>query len=156
MKEGIPVFKRENLLYFREEKEGYFTIISKMHPETRELIINSTAMKILELADGNRTINEIINEFQQKYNDVSKDIIKKDVLKTLSSFTRLGIVEWINENPFLYKYEEPINENYSMHIAQEDDIREIESFIKSKLEIEKVKDNFKILLFYLVNIQNYL
>jgi len=142
MKEGIPVFKRENLLYFREEKEGYFTIISKMHPETRELIINSTAMKILELADGNRTINEIINEFQQKYNDVSKDIIKKDVLKTLSSFTRLGIVEWINENPFLFIYEEPINENYSMYIAQENDIRELENFLKVNLDNKKIENNF--------------
>lgn len=142
MKEGIPVFKRENLLYFREEKEGYFTIISKMHPETRELIINSTAMKILELADGNKTINEIINEFQQKYNDVSKDIIKKDVLKTLSSFTRLGIVEWINENPFLFRYEEPINENYSMYIAQENDIRELENFLKVNLDNKKIENNF--------------
>lgn len=65
MKNKIPIFKRENLLYFREEKDGYFTIISKKHPETRELIINSTAFKILELADGNRTINEIINDFEE-------------------------------------------------------------------------------------------
>lgn len=142
MKEGIPVFKRENLLYFREEKEDYFTIISKVHPETRELIINSTAMKILEFANGNRTISEIINELHNKFNDVSKDVIKRDVLKTLSSFTRLGIVEWINENPFLYKYEEPINEDYSLYIAQEDNIREIESFLKENLEDQKKVEKF--------------
>lgn len=86
MKNKIPIFKRENLLYFREEKDGYFTIISKKHPETRELIINSTAFKILELADGNRTINEIINEFRRKFSDVSEDIIKKDILKHYHHF----------------------------------------------------------------------
>ncbi len=41
-------------------------------------IFNSTTMIILEFADGNRTISEIINELHNKFNDV---------LKTLSSFT---------------------------------------------------------------------
>jgi hypothetical protein len=34
MKEAKPVFKKENLLYEREEKEGYWTITSRLHPET--------------------------------------------------------------------------------------------------------------------------
>lgn len=33
MKEAKPVFKKENLLYEREEKEGYWTITSRVHPE---------------------------------------------------------------------------------------------------------------------------
>lgn len=42
-----PIFKRENLLYERQEKEGYWTIIPKFHPETQELVINlNTAFRL--------------------------------------------------------------------------------------------------------------
>ncbi len=61
MREGTPIFKKENLMYEREEKDGYYTIISKLHPEIRELIINHTARKILELCNGEKTIQEILD-----------------------------------------------------------------------------------------------
>lgn len=80
MKEAKPVFKKENILYEREEKEGYWTITSKVHPETRELIINPTARNILELADGSRTMNEIEFDFINKYPEVPKEKIKTDIL----------------------------------------------------------------------------
>jgi hypothetical protein len=145
MKEAKPVFKRENLLYEREEKEGYWTLTSKIHPEVRELIINPTARKILELADGSRTMDEIELDFVNKYPEVPKEKIKTDIFRTLGSFTRLGIVEWEGDNPFLYKYEESLTDGYSLSVAQEDSLREIESFIKSTEDfIKSMKDHFTI------------
>jgi hypothetical protein len=145
MKEAKPVFKKENLLYEREEKEGYWTITSKIHPEVRELIINPTARKILELADGSRTMDEIELDFVNKYPEVPKEKIKTDIFRTLGSFTRLGIVEWEGDNPFLYKYEESLTDGYSLSVAQEDSLREIESFIKSTEDfIKSMKDHFTI------------
>ncbi|MGB9855966.1 MAG: PqqD family protein [Caldisericum exile] len=140
MKEAKLVFKKENLLYEREEKEGYWTITSRLHPETRELIINPTAREILELADGSRTINEMVSDFISRYRDVAKEKIKVDMFKTLSSFTRLGIVEWVGDNPFLYRYEEPLNDGYSLSVAQEDNLRDIERFIKSMEDLSKVQE----------------
>ena len=52
MKEAKPVFKKENLLYEREEKEGYWTITSRVHPEARELIINPTPTNISAAANA--------------------------------------------------------------------------------------------------------
>ena len=146
MKEVKPAFKRENLLYEREEKEGYFTVTSKVHPEARELIINPTARNILELADGSRTVNEIELDFINKYPEVPKEKIKTDIFRTLSSFTRLGIVEWVGNNPFLYKNEEPLGEGYSLSIGQEKDLRDIESFIKSMENHAKVQEG---IVFYM-------
>jgi len=131
MREARPIFKRESLLYEREEKEGYFTVLSKVHPETRELIINHTAREILEFCDGKKMLEEIETHFANKYNNVPEERIKFDIFKTLSSFTRLGIVEWEGENPFLYKKEEPLSDGYSFSIGQEGDLRNIEIFIKS-------------------------
>jgi hypothetical protein len=140
MKEAKPVFKKENLLYEREEKEGYWTVTSKVHPEARELIINPTARKILELANGSRTMNEIELDFVNNYPEAPKEKIKTDVFGTLGSFTRLGIVEWVGDNPFLYKKEEPLTDGYSVSIAQEDNLRNIESFIKSMEDHLKVQE----------------
>jgi hypothetical protein len=131
MKETKPVFRKENILYEREEKEGYWTIMSRVHPEERELIINSTARKILELADGTKTINDIEMYFISKYPEVDRGKIKEDILKTLSSFSRIRIIDWEGENPFLYKYEEPVTDGYSLYVGQEDDLKDIKTFINS-------------------------
>ncbi len=130
MKETKPLFRKENLLYKREERKGYWTVISKVHPEARELIINPTAKKILELSDGSRTIEDIESYFVDKYPDVPEKKIKIDVSNTLSLFSRLGVVVWNGDNPFLYKEDEPIADGYFLSIGQEDNLRDIENFIE--------------------------
>ncbi len=130
MKETKPLFRKENLLYKREERKGYWTVISKVHPEARELIINPTAKKILELSDGSRTIEDIELYFIDKYFGVPEKKIKIDIAKTLSLFSRLGVVVWNGDNPFLYKKDEPIADGYFLSIGQEDNLRDIENFIE--------------------------
>ncbi len=124
-----PIFKKGNLLYEREEKEGYWTITPKFHPETRELVINFTARKVLELCNGKRTIDEIVEEMKNNFPTISKKEIQKDVYDTIGRFSRFLVIEWIGENPFLYKRETILSDDLTLMIAQEDDILRIKKFI---------------------------
>ncbi|MEW6482829.1 MAG: PqqD family protein [bacterium] len=144
MGKAYPIFKRENLLYEREEKDECWTIIPKFHPETRELVINKTARKVLELCDGNKTIEEIEKEMNNLYPKVSRDVIERDVNETIGKFSRLLIIEWKGENPFLYRRKEDISNGFSLSIAQEDDILRIKEFMQ-KLTKDKKKEG----LFYI-------
>ena len=126
-----PIFKKENVLYEREEKDGYWTFLPKFHPETRELIVNRTSREILGLANGTKTVVEIKDTMVKKYPDVDKNLINNDVDKILSSFSRLRIVEWEGENPYLYKNLEPLDKNWSLMIGQEHDLYNLSNFINS-------------------------
>ncbi len=131
MNTGNPVFRKRNLLYEREERDGYFTIVSKLHPETRELIINKTARSVLELCSGERDIDQVIAEFENMHRDVPRERLQFDVNQVLGIYTRLGVVEWLGENPFLNRREEAVKEGYSLSIAQEGDIFRIETFLQT-------------------------
>ncbi len=133
MEKACPIFKRENLLYEREEKERYWTIVPKFHPETRELVINFTARKILELCNGKRTIEEIVEEMKNNFPTIPKETIQRDVYDTIGGYSRLLIIEWIGENPFLYKRETILSDDLTLVIAQEDDILRIKKFIDNFL-----------------------
>ena len=123
-----PNFKYTNLGWYREEKEGYWTFIPKYHPETRELVINRTSKDILNFCDGRKSIQQIEQDMKKKYPDAPVSQLKNDRLKMLSKFSRLGIIEWDGENPFLERKEEPINDKFSMVIAQEDNLEDILDF----------------------------
>jgi hypothetical protein len=131
MENQIPILKEENILYKREEYEGHLTIIPKYHPETRELVINQTGTQILKFCNGLRDLEEIEKDMLNLYPQVSTDILKRDVLSTVAKFSRLGILEWKGENPFLDGKEEPISDQFSMVIGQETDIQRIENFINT-------------------------
>lgn len=146
MKESKPIFKRENLEYERKEKNNYWTVVSKYHPEVRELVINKTAREILELCNGRRTLEDIELEMHKRYPQIPLNTIKKDVYSTIAQFSRLLIIEWIGENPFLYKKEEFLNNEFVMRIAHEEDILKIKTFIENS-KIFKQKEN---------HLQNYL
>ncbi|RMG77173.1 MAG: PqqD family protein [Bacteroidetes bacterium] len=132
----IPIYREENVLYQREEKSGYWTFIPKFHPETRELIVNRTSKEILNLCNGNNTLEEIEDMMKKKYPDVNEYIIINDVRKTISSFSRLGIIDWEGENPFLYINEEPLRNGYTMRVAQENDHRAIHKFLSELNSID--------------------
>ncbi len=140
MQKGYPIFKNENLLYEREEKEGFWTITPKFYPEVKELVINRTAHMILELCDGKTSIEEIIDKMKEAFPLVESRQIQKDVYSTLEKFSRLLVVEWIGENPFLFKNESILANDEILMTAQEDDIIRIEKFINdSNIFIEDKK-----------------
>ncbi len=148
MSRAKPIFRKENLSYLRKEKEGYWTFISKTHPETRDLIINPTAKEILDLCDGTRALEEIENEMKNRYPMVEEKRLKMDIAKTIASFSRLGIIEWEGYNPFLYRFKEPLSADFALIIGQEDDILKIERFIKSSPIYQSSADNQQKLFCY--------
>ena len=95
-----PKFDIEMLDYCRNEREGCVTMVPRLHPETRELIANQTASQILDICNGERTLEKVVDEFAELYPDVDKNLLSQDVYSTLASYTRLGIISWIGENPF--------------------------------------------------------
>lgn len=59
---SYPIFTNENMLYHRNEKNGYITCYSNKATFLGELIINPVALKILELCDGNTTPPQIVDK----------------------------------------------------------------------------------------------
>ncbi|MBN1696424.1 MAG: PqqD family peptide modification chaperone [Spirochaetales bacterium] len=129
MKKGTPHFKSENLLYMREENKGCVTLLSKFHPELRELVINKTTKEIIDLCDGQNTIEDIISKMKAKYPMVQSAIITNDVHKILASTSRLMLIQWEHENPYLFLREEIIDDTYGLRIGVEDDLLKIKKFI---------------------------
>ena len=104
MNSSKPIFKKDYLEYLREEKEGYWLVVSKRHPEVRELLLNKTSVEIFEACDGSRTVEELIDYMKKKYELIPYDKVKKDVNRILSISSRLGLTSWIGENPFIFDY----------------------------------------------------
>jgi len=129
-----PVFIKENVEYEREEKNGFWTYLSKAHSEAREIIVNGTSKEILSLCDGSRTTKQIEKEMKKRYPDAKFKKIKTDVDSVIASFSRLGIIDWKGVNPFLYRKPEIIENDMSMMIAQEEDISSILEFIENHSE----------------------
>jgi len=131
MNDSIPMFSKDNLMYFRDEKEGYMTLISKEHPETMELIINPTSKEILELCDGKRSIPDIYKTFEEWYPDVSKKRLQLDINKILSTYSRLGIIKWKGKNPFIDEMKEEIGGDFSISVGYEEHLPVIMDFLNS-------------------------
>lgn len=129
METAKPVFDRNKLSYEREERDGYYTFVSKRHPETRELIVNGTGKLILDMCDGTLSLDEIGAAVRERFPNVPAATIEQDLLKTVGAFSRVGIVSWNGENPFLTCQREPIDTHWSLAVGQEDAIAEILDFI---------------------------
>ena len=112
-REYIPKYVRRNILYNRLEDDGSEYISLKNHPEARELIFNNTAIIMLNSCNGTRTIDEILEILENKYN-TNRARLEFDLAQLLLNSWRMGLIEWIGENPFLYLYrKESDGVNYS-------------------------------------------
>lgn len=130
-----PMFKKENVLFMREEHEGHWTLLPKFHPETRELIINSTSKMILDFCDGCLTVDMIIKKIVHTNYTIGEEQIRKDVNRALALFSRLQLIEWKGENPFLFKREQSLSDcSYFLQIGTEDELPLILDFIKNSVQ----------------------
>jgi hypothetical protein len=135
--EGKPLFGKNTTLFFREENDGHWLLLPRKHPEVKELIINRTSKQILDLCDGNRTVSEIQIEMRRIYTNVESDILEKDVRKIIAQYSRLTLIEWSGDNPFLLRLEEPLGNGYFAKVGQEDDLQTIHEFLKNKTVVSK-------------------
>lgn len=125
--------KAESIPYLREEKNGYFSMLSN-NGDPNYSIINKTSKQILDLCDGNKSVDNLWNIMCDQYTNVPKDMLKKDLLIALGELTRLNAIEWeskdnMSTNPFVLKASAVITDQISVSLAGENDIRDISSFL---------------------------
>jgi len=133
IQKSIPIFDKSNLAYIREEKKGFVTLISKNHPEMRELVINSTSNEMLQLCDGNNSVGDILNSLTKKYYKVPEEVLKKDLSNLYGNMSRLGILDWKTENPFILEREVILDDTHSLKVCSEENFRELYNFYKDGL-----------------------
>lgn len=126
--EQVPVFRPENLMYSREEKEGYITIRPARHPETNEIVLNITAKQIMKLCDGHRNVGEIIRQIQQSFPGVVPERITRDVYTMLSNMTYLTVLDWTGPNPFHEPHLSDLGQGWSGRIASAEDAPALATF----------------------------
>lgn len=69
-----------------------------------KFILNSNANCIYELCKDNNTIGDILTVFSHRFPSISKEILLKDILKTLKQFWEYQLVSWKDINPFYDDY----------------------------------------------------
>jgi hypothetical protein len=124
-----PYYGLSNVSFIREEKNGFWILVPKQHPEIRELIINKTSKQILDLCNGHRTLYEIESEMKKLYPMVDSKKLEDDVKNTIAHYTQLTIIEWSGENPFLILLARVLDKNYRVKIGQISDVSKIHDFI---------------------------
>ncbi len=58
------------------------------------LVLNATAVKVIELCDGRRTVNEIVTILTAQHSSAK---VEKDVYRLLSRITQRGLLKDSNE-----------------------------------------------------------
>jgi pyrroloquinoline quinone biosynthesis protein D len=75
-------------LRFDEKTKGWLLV----YPE-RGLALAESAANILQLCDGTRTVNGVIDELSKKYEGAPRDVLSKDVLAFLASMDERALLE---------------------------------------------------------------
>jgi pyrroloquinoline quinone biosynthesis protein D len=57
------------------------------------IVLNQTGYEILQLCDGRRTLQEILQELGNQYSG-AKSILSVEVLKYLEAISQRGLIEW--------------------------------------------------------------
>ena len=134
---AVPVFDESIILFTREEKKGYLTIVSKKDPSGYK-IINPTTREIIRLCDGSNDIGQIYNILKKRYPDVQPRILKRDLHQTLIILERDHYIKWKNDfNPFVVSqssFEVRIDVNTRVVRATESDIDIILNFVNACIE----------------------
>lgn len=123
-----PLFRKGTVPFQRKEKEGYWTIVSQFIGES---VVNFTAKEVLDSCDGQTPVAEIVNSFYHQYPDAGRKTIERDIVKTLSTYSRLLIIEWDGPDPFVKRHRETLSDGMSMEVAHTEDIQNLLLFINN-------------------------
>lgn len=138
--------KSETIPYFREEKNGYFSMLTN-NGDSNYTMINKTSKQILDLCNGENSVDQLWNIMCQQYTTIPPETLKKDLLITLGELTRLNAIEWkkrdnINTNPFVLSASAIITDQISVSLAGENDIRDLSRFFATFVKTRKeISDN---------------
>lgn len=120
--------------YSRTENNGYCSMLTN-NGDSNYTMCNSTSMKILDMCNGEKTVEQILCTLVELYPEVEKSRAERDLIHTLSNFTRLDAVEWkdddgMSNNPFVLTAVGHIDEQVMIALAGEDDIRDLSVFFQ--------------------------
>lgn len=120
--------------YSRTENNGYCSMLTN-NGDSNYTMCNSTSMKILDMCNGEKTVEQILCTLVELYPEVEKSRVERDLIHTLSNFTRLDAIEWkdddgMSNNPFVLTAVGHIDEQVMIALAGEDDIRDLSVFFQ--------------------------
>lgn len=120
--------------YSRTENNGYCSMLTN-NGDSNYTMCNSTSMKILDMCNGEKTVEQILCTLVELYPEVEKSRAERDLIHTLSNFTRLDAIEWkdddgMSNNPFVLTAVGHIDEQVMIALAREDDIRDLSVFFQ--------------------------
>lgn len=120
--------------YSRTENNGYCSMLTN-NGDSNYIMCNSTSMKILDMCNGEKTVEQILCTLVELYPEVEKSRAERDLIHTLSNFTRLDAIEWkdddgMSNNPFVLTAVGHIDEQVMIALAGEDDIRDLSVFFQ--------------------------
>lgn len=98
--DAVPIVLHQNINNKRNNSNNATIFMSKRHPELANLKINKQAQFILDLCDGDRDLNKIVNIMQDNYKEIDRSILQSDLLDFMFSIWRVGILDWKEYNPF--------------------------------------------------------
>lgn len=129
-KDEIP--HKRYIPYMRSELNGYYSILTE-NGDNNYTMLNSTSKYILDLCDGVNTVSNILDNLIDFYINIDEKTIKNDLVETLFNLTKIRAIEWKGENkimvnPMLNNIEIQIDENVTLSLASEGEIREIYDF----------------------------
>lgn len=120
--------------YSRTENNGYCSMLTN-NGDSNYTMCNSTSMKILNMCNGEKTVEQILCILVELYPEVEKSRAERDLIHTLSNFTRVDAIEWkdddgMSNNPFVLTAVGHIDEQVMIALAGEDDIRDLSVFFQ--------------------------
>lgn len=121
--------------YSRTENNGYCSMLTN-NGDSNYTMCNSTSMKILDMCNGEKTVEQILCTLVELYPEVEKSRAERDLIHTLSNFTSLDAIEWkdddgMSNNPFVLTAVGHIDEQVMIALAGEDDIRDLSVFFQN-------------------------
>lgn len=127
---ATPIFNKKKMMFYREEHNGYVSIIPPGKPTVERKLLNLTTVEILNEVDGRNTLSNICDEFVKRHPSIPIETLKMDLLFIIYELWANSIIDWKKgENPFMSKYVRELDSgNGLIRIAFEEDTRRLMQF----------------------------
>lgn len=134
---AIPLFSKGKIPYIREERNNYFTIQLPTGRYPRYQVINRTTYEILQLMDGEKTLEKIIEVLVSKYGENHRAQITNDLEKLIPSLIVTNLITfrkdtWPAMDNLLIVNDKTGNK---VKFAFENGVKEVERFLSQKDKI---------------------
>lgn len=129
-----PIFIQESVYFMRDEKNEYKSLRLKYLPKLEELFLDKMSAEILELSDGERTINEIAEELIVRHGYQDSKRVHEDTLRMIDTFYGLQMVK-VERSAGNMSERTCINEMRKYERLEPDNIRELLEYLDDEKDI---------------------